>query len=225
MNARMKLLMIVCSLVLTVLSPVTSAAHSQVPRPGNDSLAALSPEERAAHEELIAFRVGVQDAFNKMGESGKPEDMVALLEYADPDILFTPMTGESFRGRAALLAYFKREFINEGHSLKRMHSEFTADHLSIFLRPDVATNRGTARGTFVFANNSELTVNTRWTATLVKRDGRWKLAAFQFSPSIFDNPVVDAYRKWIYKAAIGAGVAALSIGILVGRWTRRPRHA
>lgn len=219
--------MLVCSLALTVLSPVAPAAQGSraLPRQGNDSLTALSPDERAAHEELIAFRVGVQDAFNKMGESGKPEDMVALLEYADPDILFTPMTGESFRGKPALLEYFKREFINEGHSLKRMHSEFAADHLSILVRPDVAINRGTGRGTFVFTDNSELTVDTRWTATLAKRDGRWKLAAFHFSPSIFDNPVVDAYRKWIYKAAIIAGLTALLVGVLIGRWTRRPRLA
>lgn len=215
----MKLLMLVCSLAL-------AAQGSQAPaRQGDDPLAALSPDERAAHQELIAFRVGVQNAFNKMGESGKPEDMAALLEYADPDILFTPMTGESFRGTAALLEYFKREFISEGHSLKRMHSEFAADHLSILVKPDVAINRGTGHGTFTFADNSELAVDTRWTATLVKHDGRWKLAAFQFAPSIFDNPVVSAYRNWIYKAAIIAGLAALVVGVLIGRWIRRPRPA
>jgi ketosteroid isomerase-like protein len=209
------------------MSPTVSAVQDKqaAPRQGADSLAALPPEERASHEELIAFRLGVQDAFNKMGASGKMEDMLALLEYAHPDILFTAMTGESIRGKQELIEYFKRDFIDEPHSLKRMHTVFTADHLSILLRPDVATNRGTALGTFAFTDGKELTVNTRWTATLVKHEGRWKLAAFQFAPSIFDNPVLDEYKRWIYKAAAIAVVVGLLLGVLIGRWTRRARTA
>lgn len=213
------------ALAVFPLASSTAQDSKSVPRQGNDSLAALPADEQASHRELIAFRVGIQNAFNKVGDSGTLEDMTALLEYADPDILFTDMTGESLRGRAALLEYFKREFLNEGHSLKRMHGEFTADHLSLLVRPDVAANRGTGRGTFAFTDGAELTVDTRWTATIVKQHGAWKLAAFHFSPPLFDNPVVDGYRKWIYKAAAIAGAAALVIGVFVGRATRRPRSA
>lgn len=214
-------------MALSLGPPVSLAAQESkaAPRQGNDSIAALPPDQAAAHRELIAFRVGIQDAFNKAGAPGSLADMNALLEYADPDILFTDMTGESLRGRAALLDYFKREFIDEGHSLQRMHSEFTADFLSILVPTDVALNQGKGHGRFTFVDGKELTVDTRWTATLVKRSGAWKLAAFHFSPPMFDNPVVNAYRKWIYKAAAIAGVVALLIGVLVGRATRRPRPA
>jgi ketosteroid isomerase-like protein len=219
------MLLLAFSLALT--SPIASAAQDNKPAPrqGADSLAALPPEERASHEELIAFRIAVEKAFNKMGASGKMEDMIALLEFAHPDILFTAMTGESVRGKPELIEYFKRDFINEPHALTRMQTVFTADHLSILLRPDVATNRGSALGTFAFTDGKELTVNTRWTATIVKHEGRWKLAAFQFAPSIFDNPVVDAYKQWIYKAAAIAVVVGLLLGVLIGRWTRRTRVA
>jgi len=207
-----------------LISPVAAAQDNQTsPRRGNDSLASLPPQERASHQELIAFRVGVQAAFNKMGASGKLEDMEALLEYAHPDILFTAMTGESVRGKDELLAYFKRDFINPGHSVTRMHTDFAADHLSILLRPDVATNRGTAHGTFGFTDGSDLAVDMRWTATIVKDEGRWGLAAFQFAPSIFDNPVVDRYRTWIYRAAVIGIALGLLAGFLVGYLIRRRR--
>jgi ketosteroid isomerase-like protein len=220
-------LLLVSSLAIALLSPLTSATQdsTRTPRVGNDSLAALPAEERAAHQELIALRIAMQAAFNKMGASGKREDMEALLPFVHPDVILTAMNGESVRGKDGLMDYFTRMMVREGHSVARIHHDFAADHLSILLRPDVAINRGTSRGTYVFTDGSELTADTRWTATMVKNEGKWTMAAFQFGPSIFDNPVTDAYRAWIYKSAGIAGVVALLLGIFIGTRLRRPRLA
>ncbi|MEP6732306.1 MAG: nuclear transport factor 2 family protein [bacterium] len=222
----MKLLVFASSLVIVLMSPVVSAQESKTAVPtGADALAALPAEERATHQELIALRIGMQNAFNKMGASGKAEDMQALLEYVHPDMILTAMNGQSVRGKEGLMDYFNRMMVKEGHTVASLHHDFSADHLSILLRPDVATNRGTSRGSYVFTDGSQFTIDTRWTATMVKDQGRWKLAAFQFGPSIFENPVVDAYKAWIYKAAAIAGVVALLLGVFIGRWTRRTRTA
>jgi ketosteroid isomerase-like protein len=223
----MKRLLLLPALAVALLSPAVLPAQDSVSKATatGDQPSALSAEERQSHQELTALRIAVQDAFNKMGASGKADDMAALLEYAHPDIIFTAMTGESVRGKQELMEYFKRSFVSADHSLIRMQGVFTADHLSIFLRPDVATNRGTSRGTFVFKDGSELAVDSRWTATMVKDQGRWKIAAFQFAPSIFDNPVTSAYRAWIYKGAIIAALVGLLLGALIGWWMRRPRAA
>src|SRR5258705_7012575 len=166
-------LLLVSSLAIALLShlaPATQDSTGAAPA-GNDTLAKLPPAERAIHQELIAFRIGIQDAFNKMGASGKPEDMEALLEFAHPDAIFTAMTGESLRGKAELVEYFKRDFMTPDHALTRMQSTFEADHLSILLRPDVATNRGTVHSTFDFTDGRKLAVDSRWTATMVKHEG------------------------------------------------------
>ena len=75
-------------------------------------LAALPPAERQAHEELIALRVAAQAAFNKVGSSGKVEDMEAMLKYVHPDCLLTAMNGQSARGKQGILEYFNRHMIN-----------------------------------------------------------------------------------------------------------------
>ncbi|MEO7297187.1 MAG: nuclear transport factor 2 family protein [Verrucomicrobiota bacterium] len=188
---------------------------------GKDALAALAPEERAIHDELIAFRIAIQAAFNKVGESGKAEDMAPLLELVHPDVILTAMNGQSVRGKNGIMEYFKHHMIDEGHYVKRLHHDFEADELSNLLKPDVAINRGTSLGTYVFTDGKEFKVHTRWTATMVKLDGRWTVVAFQFGPSIFDNPVLDAAIGWIKKGAAIAGVVGLLLGVIIGRKTAK----
>jgi hypothetical protein len=57
---------------------------------------------------------------------------------------------------------------------------------------------------------------------MVRQNGAWTVVAFQFGPSIFDNPVVDALKGWIYKGAGIAVVLGLVAGLLIGRRSRRP---
>ena len=58
----------------------------------------------------------------------------------------------------------------------------------------------------------EFDLENRWTATLVKDDGKWKIAAYHVSGNILDNPVLTAAKKSVYWAA---GIS-LVIGLLVG---------
>ena len=209
---------------LLVLMASLLAAEADAQSPSSSTpvavLAALPPAERQAHEELIALRVASQAAFNKVGASGKVEDMEALLKFVHPDCLLTAMNGQSARGKQGILEYFNRHMINKDHSIAKVQHEFEADHLSILLSPDIAINRGTAMGTYSFTDGAEFVVNCRWTATMARKDGAWTVIAFQFGPSIFDNPVVDALKGWIYKGVGIAGVAGLLIGLLIGRRRR-----
>ena len=209
-------------LLATGLTSVHSLAQTPPPPVAKSSeaaLAALTPADRAIHDELIAFRVAIQSAFNKVGETGRPEDMPPLLELVHTNVILTAMNGQSVRGKSGIMEYFKHHMIDEGHSVKRLHHDFHADDLSILLKPDVAINRGTSLGTYVFTDGKEFQVHTRWTATMVKEEGRWTVVAFQFGPSIFDNPVINAAVGWIYKAATMAGVLGLLVGVMVGRKT------
>lgn len=55
-------------------------------------------------------------------------------------------------------------------------------------------------------------LENRWSATLLKLDGQWKLAAYHVSGNIVDNPVLAAAKQMVYWAA-GIG---LVVGILIG---------
>ena len=64
----------------------------------------------------------------------------------------------------------------------------------------------------------EFDLENRWTATVVKTDGRWKIASYHVSANILDNPVLTAAKKSTYWAA----GAALLVGLLIGGFRRPP---
>ena len=56
-------------------------------------------------------------------------------------------------------------------------------------------------------------IKSRWTATLVKENGKWLLAGYHISMNALDNPLLTAAKKGMYAAA----AVALILGILIGR--------
>ena len=60
-------------------------------------------------------------------------------------------------------------------------------------------------------------VTARWTGTLVRKDGRWLVAAFHYSTNMFDNPVLDSQRKYLLLGGAGAALLLGLVGWFVGR--------
>ena len=55
-------------------------------------------------------------------------------------------------------------------------------------------------------------LENRWTATLVKEDGAWKIAAYHVSGNIADNPLLSIAKQSVY----WVGGLCLAIGVVVG---------
>jgi hypothetical protein len=58
----------------------------------------------------------------------------------------------------------------------------------------------------------EFDLKNRWTATLVKEDGRWLIAGYHVSANVLDNPVLDAAKTAMY----WTGGITLVIGFVLG---------
>jgi hypothetical protein len=54
----------------------------------------------------------------------------------------------------------------------------------------------------------EFDLENRWTAALVKQDGRWRIAAYHVSANMTDNPILDA--------ALGSIAWAVGISLFIG---------
>jgi ketosteroid isomerase-like protein len=212
------------TLLLTTLSSgVGGQAASNTAPP---AATGASPETLAVHDELRRVRDEMLGAWQR-------RDIEGVLAHVDPEIVVTWQNGEVSRGPDGIRRFYKEMLEGEGSVLSNLVSTLKVDDLSILHGPDTAIAFGSIHDEFTFkralastaaigaGNTLELT--SRWTATLVRKAGDWKLASYHVSANVFSNPVQDLAVKASGRlGAIGGFVVgAIIAGLIVWRLRRR----
>lgn len=172
------------------------------------TLGSVTAAEDPAHEELRALRLSIIDAINK-------GDIDNVIKHVHPDAVITWQNSEVCRGQKGLREFFERMGKD---SFKGYKVPPTPDELTIFHGGDTGISFGETVAEYHLLGKS-YELKSRWTATLVKVDGKWLLAGYHISMNVLDNAILSAAKSGIYLA----GGVALVIGILIGRilWKRR----
>jgi ketosteroid isomerase-like protein len=181
------------------------------------------------HNELRAVRDAILDAW-------KRRDIDAVLSHVDPDIVVTWQNGTVNRGPDAIRKFYNEMLVGEGSVLSSIESTFAVDDLSVLHGSDTAVAFGSIHDDMSFKRSaaaafigagSKIGLDSRWTATLVRKSGEWKLASYHVSANIFDNPVMALGTKAAGRVAGIVGFAAGAVLALVIGWLmwRRKRAA
>jgi ketosteroid isomerase-like protein len=174
------------------------------------SLGMASAAEDPAHEELRVLRGEIIAAINK-------GDIDTVITHVHPNVVVTWQNSEVCRGRQGLKDFFERM---GKKSFKGYKVPPTPDELTIFHGPNSGVSFGETVGAYdLFGKNYE--IKSRWTATLVKENGKWLLAAYHISMNTLDNPLLTAAKNALYVA----GGVALIIGIVIGRIAAKRKAA
>ncbi|MEO7599799.1 MAG: nuclear transport factor 2 family protein [Opitutus sp.] len=162
--------------------------------------------EDPAHDELRALRTQVIDAITK-------GDIDAVIAHVHPNVVVTWQNSEVCRGAEGLKDFFNRM----GKSTFRGYKvPPTPDELTILYGGDTGVSFGKVVGQYtLFGKEFEFT--SRWTATLVKENGKWLLASYHVSLNALDNPLFNSAKRSLIWGVVGAGVGGLLIGVLIGR--------
>jgi uncharacterized protein (TIGR02246 family) len=203
--------------VVVLLAPAASvrgqAASPGAPPAGPAAAAASAPAdaggEAATHDALRALRKRIVDAFNA-------RNVDALVAEAHPDIVFTTMNNDVVHGREGVKAYFNKMMVGPQRVVDDITIDFTPDALTA-LHGDTGISYGVSEGLYTLHGGRNLFVRARWTATLVKLDGAWKVAAFHYSTNVFDNAILDGVKRIAFLGAMVLALLALVLGFLVGR--------
>lgn len=203
--------------LLSIVATGTSTAQDDVQVPPVDASGASTPDaaaQEAIHEQLRALRERMFSAYEK-------RDMDALLTDVVPEVVITWQNADRNKGHDEFREFYDRMMNGENAVVKDISSTFEVDDLSLLYGNDTAIAHGTQADKFALNDGSEFTLNSKWTATVIKRDDGWKVASFHVSANIFDNPLLDVATGWLMKAGIAGGIAGLTIGLLIGRAFRR----
>lgn len=162
------------------------------------------------HEALRKLRTDVIEAIES-------RDVDKMLQFVHPDIVVTWQDGQSTQGVDELRAFYDRAAKDAFVGYKVPHQ---ADDLSIIHGGDTALSKG-----YVVANykllGKDYEFKSRWTATLVKQDGKWLVAGYHVSLNALDNPVLNAAKSALW---IAGGIGLVVGGIVVFILKRRPRR-
>jgi hypothetical protein len=121
---------------------------------------------------------------------------------------------ERFTDLAALKAYDQR--LRSERKLVKTTFAPVADALTTFLGADAGVCTGTSKDSFAFADGTSTTIDSRWTATVVREQGAWKVAALHSCVNLLDNPLLRGVRDAATRFAAFAALAAAGLGLVLG---------
>jgi ketosteroid isomerase-like protein len=178
--------------------------------------AVSQPVEDPAHAELRALRDGLLDAVNK-------KDVDGLLRLLHPDVVVTWQNAEVSRKPAGVRAYLARMLEGPDRIVDEFSTSVAVDELTILHGGDTGISFGTSRDHFKLRSGQSFDLDSRWSAAVVRHEGRWVVASFHASVNLFDNPLLVAAQRLAMAAGAGAMILGLVIGYVVAR--RRARRA
>jgi len=173
-------------------------------------LAVEPANEEAVHNELRAFRDGLLDAMNK-------GDIERELTYFHPNVVITWHNAEVSRGHDGVRAYLNRMLTGPDKLVEKYKADVEVDELTILYGGDTGISFGSAVEHFELTSGRKLELHARWSATLVKEGGRWLIASLHASDNLFDNPLLNMARRWVWWAGGLGLVVGLVIGVILGR--------
>ena len=177
---------------------------------GGIAFAQTQPAEDPAHAELRQLRDGLLSAMN----SG---DLEGTLKFLHTNCVITWHNAEVSRGHQGVRDYYSRVMTGPNRIVDSFHCDVKVDELTSLYGTNTGVCFGSSDEQFKLANGKNLNVKGRWTATLIKEDGRWLVASLHVSTNLFDNVMLDLAKKATGVACAVCFVVGVLIGWFVGR--------
>jgi ketosteroid isomerase-like protein len=169
----------------------------------------------AIHDALRALRGRLVTAMNK-------NDIDGILAELHPNVVVTWQNAEVSRGPAGVRAYLERMTKGPNPIVRGYHADINVDDLTTLYGENTGVAYGSSVENFDLAGGQSFTLHGRWSATMVRENGRWLLASVHASSNLFDNPLLNATKKFLYLGIAVSFLVALLIGGFVGRRFSKP---
>ncbi|MCX6872475.1 MAG: nuclear transport factor 2 family protein [Verrucomicrobia bacterium] len=170
---------------------------------------ATETNREADHAALRQLRDQVVIAINKL-------DGDALAPCFAKEFALTTVTQSVLTNPAQVAEFFERTFRAKDALISGMQTEPTADILTRFIDENTGVCYGSTKDSYTLKSGEVVTMHNRWSATVVKENGEWKVAMAHVGTDFLNNPLLDGAAAFAKKLAIGAGLGGLVVGMVLG---------
>lgn len=175
--------------------------------------AAQEDPHAADRKQLLKLMSEVLSAINE-------QNVDRMLTQFDDNATVTWLNAEVSRGKADIKAYYQRMVGGEQAILKKYLTQAKLGAPAKFYG-DIAVADGTTADEFFPWKRAVFKFDSRWSGTMAKSDGQWKLVSLHLSTNVFDNPLLDEYKQTLWYAAGGGFFAGLILMFIAMRFLRR----
>ncbi len=144
-------------------------------------------------------------------------DIEKQLTFLHPNVVVTWHNAEVSRGHDGVREYLNRYLGGPDKLVTKYTVDLAVDELSILYGGDTAIAWGSGKEHLAMSSGLAFDLDARWSATMVKEDGKWLIANLHVSDNLFDNPLTRAAWRTTYWVGGGALLLGLILGVLVGR--------
>ncbi len=175
----------------------------------------------AAEDNREADHVALRALRDKAAAAISNQDMKALASCFAKDFAFTAVNQGVVTNQAQMQEFFDRMFRSKQALVTSLNTEPKADILTRFIDTNTGVCYGSSKDTYTMKSGQVVEMNVRWSATVVKENGEWKVAIAHVGTDFLDNPVLTGLNSFWKKASTGTLIGGLVIGIVIGRFSSR----
>lgn len=161
--------------------------------------AATNTGTEADHDQLRQLLATAREAIN----AGQPELLVPFLHK---DHIITVITQEIVNENKQIKQWYAEWFQKPDSPLQRMTTEPRASILTNIYDGKFGVCYGTSVDTYELKDGRTFKMDAKWTATVLKENGQWKLLALHVGVDPINNALIDSYRS-----ALGLGGVMIEI--------------
>ena len=207
-----------------LLSPHTARFYGTAGQPadGGGLLPGSPAIKDDSHE---ADHAALRALLDKGARAIDNQDVKALSSCLAKEFVFIAVTQTVVTNEAQMQAFFDRMFRSNDALLTSIKTEPKADILTRFIGPDTGVCYGTSQDTYTMKSGKTVEMGVRWSATVVKENGEWKVAVVHIGTDFLNNPVLDGVQKLTKTVGVGAGLGGLLLGLVAGRMRSRAKAA
>ncbi len=182
------------------------------------SISSFAQSREQDHEDLRALLRTAAEAMNA-------KNFDALTPLFNDQFSITTVDQKLFTSIADFKAYYESLLGGPDAALKSIVFKPEADDLTRFVGDNIGLSHGASTDTYNFSDGDTRQMTSRWTATVYKRDGKWKILNIHIGTNLLDNPVLAAAKSYLYKVGAGAAIGGLLVGFLLARLLRSRKTA